>query len=377
MSNDKRKQAKKKQRERDIQQRKNSEQQQKFAEKRQALRQAKLDEYPTIRIGEKDADPEFIKAVEEAVKKIDFLDERELGEGYLSFLRCGKEYGFSYAFQLLNSLPVVIDPREGIATTRSKMAFVCLRYGECLFSKIPKEVLKRYLPYNDVDVYFQGSDIVLSFSSIRSQVGPHGTIYYNPVEPKIQFDGKEFKVGFSHHAIERICQRLNPDYLSYIKVADIYAYFRTCVYFEPIRLHNDQLGFVLYNMCFNPDTLQNEIYAKDIFGLENEVPGMGKLYYKVGYCAVVIEGEFAKAKTFLPPGYRSTPEYGLLLKSNLPRVIKDNWIEKATDESWTEIQNIQSHDTEIIKWFHQNGIPQVKQIKETVFIDKIPPKPSR
>jgi hypothetical protein len=233
------------------------------------------------------------------------------------------------------------------------------------------------MPFNDVTVCYEGRDIVLRFTSIRSQSGPNGRIYYNPAEPKIIFDGKEYKVGFSGHSIERICQRLNPRYIEYGSCGDIHAYFRTCVYFEPVLLHGDQLGFVIYNMCFNPGFVHHRIYAQEIFGLENEVPGMGKLYYKVGYCAVVIEGEFAKAKTFLPPGYRSTPEYGLLINSDLPKDKKEEWIAKATDESWSELSNFMRDDTEIIKWFHQNGIPQVKQIKETVFIDKIPVNPSR
>jgi|688.fasta_scaffold49780_2 hypothetical protein len=368
MSNDKRKQAKKKQRERDIQHRKHSEQQ-------RALRQAKLDEYPTVRLGEQDADPEFVNAVLEAAKKIDFLDVNTLGAGYQAFLKCGKEYGFRDAFTLLQGLP---DINYGITrvTGIPKLTVAILLYGGLLLQKVPEDIRRRHMPVNDVTVWYEGRDIVLRFTSIRSQSGQGGRVYYNPAEPKIVFDGKEYKVGFSRHSIERICQRLNPKYLEYGNCGDIHAYFRTCVYFEPVSLYRDQLGFAIYNMCYFPGFVHHRIYAQKIFGLENEVPGMGKLYYKVGYCTVAIEGEFAKATTFLPPGYRSTPEYGLLIDSDLPREKKDEWIAKATDESWSELNNFLQDDTEITKWFHQNGIPQVKQIKETVFIDKHPIVPS-
>jgi hypothetical protein len=368
MGNDKRKQAKKKQRERDIQHRKHSEQQ-------RALRQAKLDEYPKVIVKQRDADPEFIKAVLEAAKKIDFLDEDTLGAGYQAFLRCGKEFGFSYAFNSLRNLPGINHGNTRL-TGMPMLAVANLTYGGLLLQQVPEDIRRRYMPFNDVTVCYEGRDIVLRFTSIRSQSGPNGRIYYNPAEPKIIFDGKEYKVGFSGHSIERICQRLNPRYINYGDCGDIHAYFRTCVYFEPALLYPDQLGFAIYNMCFTPGFVHHKIYAQDIFGLDNEVPGMGRLYYKVGYCAVAIEGEFAKAKTFLPPGYRSTPEYGLLLDSALPKAKKEEWIAKATDESWSELNNLMQGDTEIIKWFHQNGVPQVKQIRETVFIDKIPLEPS-
>ena len=368
MGNDKRKQAKKKQRERDIQHRKHS-------EKQRALRQAKLDEYPTIRLGDQDADPEFIKAVVEAAKKIDFLDEDTLGAGYQAFLRCGKEFGFSYAFNSLRNLPGINHGNTRL-TGMPMLAVANLTYGGLLLQHVPENIRRRYMPFNDVTVCYEGRDIVLRFTSIRSQSGPNGRIYYNPAEPKIIFDGKEYKVGFSGHSIEQICERLNPHYLEYGHCGDIHAYFRTCVYFEPAILHSDQLSFVVFNMCYLPGTTQYKLFAQDIFGLEHQVPGAGKLYYKVGYCPVALERDFAKAITFLPPGFRKTPEYRLLSESYVPRTKKRELIDRATDDT-TEIEDMFSHDIEIIKWFHQNGIPQVKQIKETVFIDKIPFKPGR
>lgn len=338
---------------------------------RERLRQSKLAEYPNVIFEQLDADPEFIGAVEEAVTKIDFLDEHQIGPLHALFLKRGRANGFDEAFQFLRRL-VVIKDNAPLIIGESEIPYAILAFGGLLLQHVPEDIRRKYMPFSDVTVCFEGRDIVLRFTSIRSQSGPGGRVYYNPAEPKIVFEGKEYKVGFSRHSIERICQRLNPKYIEYGSCGDIHAYFRTCVYFEPVLLYRDQLALVIYNMCFNPGFIHHRIYAQDIFGLENEVPGMGMLYYKVGYCTVAIEGEFAKATTFLPPGYRSTPEYGLLIDSDLPKEKKTEWIAKATDEFWSELGMFMQDDTEIIKWFHRNGIPQVKQIKETVFINKLP-----
>jgi hypothetical protein len=80
----------------------------------------------------------------------------------------------------------------------------------------------------------------------------------------------------------------------------------------------------------------------------------------------VFEGGFAKAKTFIHPGFKSTPEYGLLKNSGLPKDIKERYLAKATDDTLTQSNIQMNSDNEIIKWFHDNGIPQVKQIREEV-----------
>jgi hypothetical protein len=84
------------------------------------------------------------------------------------------------------------------------------------------------------------------------------------------------------------------------------------------------------------------------------------------YCPVVFEDGFAKAKTFLYPGYTSTPEYGLLLRSKLSRAEREVLIESSTSLNADEV--VLNENPETIKWFHDNGIPQVVQMKQTVFL---------
>jgi hypothetical protein len=95
-----------------------------------------------------------------------------------------------------------------------------------------------------------------------------------------------------------------------------------------------------------------------------------KFYYRVGYCPYAHSGRKIVIKTLLPPGYKNTPEYGLVcqLKKNSDErqaLISRtrNWtIDSAigTDES--------GPDYGLLRWFHRNGIPQVVAIQGSVFL---------
>ena len=111
---------------------------------------------------------------------------------------------------------------------------------------------------------------------------------------------------------------------------------------------------------------QYRTYVQKILGEENLDPSAGKAYFRVGYCPVVFEGDFAKAKTFLYPGYTTTPEYGLVLQTALGRSEKEMLLKQATTHDSTEI--LLNDHPEAIKWFHDHGIPQVVQMKRDVMI---------
>jgi hypothetical protein len=351
MSSEKKKQQKKKQRERRVKDKK-------IHEQSRAIRQAKLDEYPIIRTGRRDADPEFIKAVEDAAKSIDFLDDKVVGLPHKEFYRLGKRHGFPAVFA---------DLQHETENEPNLLPLLLLTLGSQILDRVPSDVRRKHMPCNDVMVAFEGRDIVLHFSSIRWQSGSGGRIFYSPLKPKILFEKAEYIVGFSKHAIERICKRIKPNYIDYGACGDIHVFLRSCVYFEPVVLYGDQPAFVLYNRCDHPSFADYQTYTVEVLGLENLVDGVGPPYYKIGYCPVVFEAGFAKAKTFLPPGFTSTPEYGLLLKSGLQREVKDRFISKVTDESWTHSGVLLNNDHEVIKWFHSNGMPQVIQMKTEVF----------
>lgn len=359
MSNDKKKQQKKKQRERDIKRRKIDNQQ-------YASRQAKLAAYPKIRIGKRDADPEFIDAVIAAAKTIDFLDEKLFGSAQQAFYRMGKAYGFKRALDTLRDIPS-INYGGRILGGNAKLAIAYLTLGVCILDRVPLDIRRKYMPYNGMFVDFESTDIMLNFTQIESAKTDGGKVYYSPLKPKISWNGKELFVGFTRHSIDQICKRINPRYTDYGASGDVHAFFRSCIYFETTTLLNNKPALVLYNMCFLPGFAHYGFYAEKVFGLDNLVEGEGRLFYKLGYCPIEEQDGFAKAITFLPPGYCRTPEYAKIKNARIPQEIKNRLVAKATDESWVESDKLMLYDTEVVEWLHNNGMPQVFQMKQKIY----------
>ncbi len=228
----KKRQAKQKKREREVRQRK-------LAEQRDTMLRAKRELYPEIVIGRRDADPEFVELVTVASKQIDFLDTKKLGSAQQAFYKYGREFGFAEAFRVLEHVPS-LNTGEFKAEGYQKIVLASVALGGFILEKIPIETRKRFMPINDCAVQFQGRDIVLNFSSMKSQSGLGGRVFFNRLKPQIRFDGVDYTVGFSNHAIERICNRIYPRFYEYATAGDVHAFFNSCIYYEPVMLYGDQ-----------------------------------------------------------------------------------------------------------------------------------------
>jgi hypothetical protein len=87
----------------------------------------------------------------------------------------------------------------------------------------------------------------------------------------------------------------------------------------------------------------------------------------VGYCPVAFEGRFAKATTLLFPGFSKTPEAVALRRSKL--LGDDKRRRTRLAEGSDQIRLVQSEDFSAIKWFHDNGVPQVIQTQRPFYTD--------
>lgn len=328
------------------------------------IRRQKLDEYPVFVLGRQDADPKFIAAIQKAVRQFDFLDTKKLGLGLQSFFKLGKEAGFAEAFRAFEQVPSINYCGEQL-TGYAKFAAVLTYLGFQILHLVPMELRQKYMPFNDVAIEPFQREIRLNFSSMDSTSGAGGRIFFGRHRPKISFEGNDYTVAFSRHAIERICQRLNPQYMEYGPAGDIHAIFSTCVYFEPIVLYGGQPAFALFDFCGIKGSRSYQTNTVGVFGEENIRPFGGELYYRIGYCPVVFENSFAKAKTFVPPGFRGTPEYGLALNSEMRPIEKRKFLERISVDSGDENEGCLNH--EATKWFHDNGLPQVFQWSHEVF----------
>lgn len=332
-------------------------------DKKQAQQAEKRLQYPKVVFDDANGDPEFVEAVRTALGTIDFGDSQLFSEQERDFFRVIRKYGGSKAIgmtdEMIRSSPLTAEQQ---ASVRLRL---WLGYGTRLLERIPEDTRRRFMPFNDVFVEFRDRAIVLKFSSLLTAKGVGGTSYFSRRRPTVEFDGQKYIIAFSRHAIERICERVNPRYIEYAAAGDVYSLFADCVYVEPILLHGGQPAFVLYATCGIPPFTSYRVYVENVLGETNVDPAKGKCYYRVGYCPVAIEGEFAKAKTLLFPGYTGTPEYGLIMRSGLTREEKDRLIEMTRMLDANQV--LLEENYEAIKWFHNNGVPQVVQMTRQVF----------
>jgi hypothetical protein len=127
-----------------------------------------------------------------------------------------------------------------------------------------------------------------------------------------------------------------------------------------------QLALTFYDICHLQEFWE-WMYVTEVLGRENLDPNLGLAYHRVGYCPAFLDEArgFIMLGTLLCPGYRKTPEYGLLQASVLPVDEKTRLERLAVDHSRDNL--LSSQDFSAIKWFHENEIPQVIQTHEPVY----------
>ncbi len=238
--------------------------------------------------------------------------------------------------------------------------------GDQVFRAIPEADLRRYLPVNDVEFKPCGKTLKVTFRSLLKSRTVWGTTFYSRHRPVAKFGNRSYVIGFSKHAIEQTCDRINPHWMTYAGLGDVFAYFDKCVHFEPCYLNDGSPAFTFWDEIGDERFWQFK-YVREVLGEENYSPPAGKPYFRVGYCSVVFEGEFAKATTLLFPGYSKTPEALALRRSRLPEGEKRRLSKLA--EGSNRMSLVQYGDLSALKWFHDNGVPQVIQSHRPHFMD--------
>jgi hypothetical protein len=84
----------------------------------------------------------------------------------------------------------------------------------------------------------------------------------------------------------------------------------------------------------------------------------------MGYCPVDFRVGRAVAMTFLPPGYGGTPEDRLVRTAPIDRDLRRQLLDAANNNTFERV--LEGND-EVIKWYHDNGVPQVKEMPPGMF----------
>ena len=195
----------------------------------------------------------------------------------------------------------------------------------------------------------------------------NGTIYSSPNSPTVRVDGQDCRVGFFRHAIERACERMSfKPRIDYGDFRLCYRYFRHCMFYEPVELHRGGNAIRLYAPLYAPEHggATTATYMEDVANFEADWAANGKYHYVLGYCPVERVDDYAVAKTFLLPGYRSTPEYGLIGRARIQPNKRNQYRETA--DTLTAGTLLEYKGLQLLRFFHDNGAPQVVRLQQPV-----------
>ena len=121
----------------------------------------------------------------------------------------------------------------------------------------------------------------------------------------------------------------------------------------PKNLINEK-ALSLFSECNEKDFTWR--YVEELIG--NKYNRKKKYLFRLGYSPVYIHEDYVVAKTILYPGMKDTPEYCKFKNSNL-NSDKKKILRKLFDKlSYKELTK--SNDFTLVKWFHDQGIDQVK-----------------
>jgi len=307
---------------------------------------------------EEDADPGFIKLIKDTINSSSLF---ELEKPEREMLKKIKRIGSLEYVASLTSESNQIDILDAIRFTSL--------IGDFIFKKIPKDLVTAYLPYNDARFVFSldGQQIIVQFRGLNHIRVDRQTFYCSKYKTKINIKGKDYIVAFSKHAIDRTCERIAiEDYHNYAGLDDMYSYFELCNYFEFVELSDGSPAFTCWDRCGDSGSFWHHSYAENITNGESRKHPNETVYWRVGYCPIVLVEEYALAKTLLFPGYGKTPEYQILKESNLSRYEKARIMSQAKNQTMLEIMH--SNDFECAKWLHENTVPQIMYSEKSLYL---------
>lgn len=305
------------------------------------------------------ADFEFIDAVYSAAQKVNFNNRFHFDK--LDRLLWGKMAtdGFQCIEQVLKK-----RNQAFAATIQNSGDFMksimMTKLAEAVYSQIPANVKGRFMPHHHFIIEPRGKVLQLHCHGLMTKPTSRGNIHFSLQTPFLESDAEKRALGFTTHALERICERIAPKWkIEFVQLMDFICFVVDVPPFETAHLHGVQPAIVLFAVCGNPHTIVHGIYVNEILGRQNLDVHGNDPEYRLGYCPIEFDGPFAVAKTFLLAGYKGTPEYDLLRGSRLGSSEKTRLLSLAKN-------HVRDHDQAeewipLVKWFHENGIPQVRQ----------------
>lgn len=331
---------------------------------------ARRAEFPEIVISDAHADPAFAAVVREAVAKFDFRSLPPFDQDIYRQMRRDGIGRTMYELQLAMAEVRATQPDHPAGQLAD---FVWrIRTGEFILQGMSEADRLRFFPVHDFRVLFRHKQVVIQCVSLVQVKTSRGRAYHSRFRPTVEFSGKNYVVCFSPSVIGKLHRRMKDGRMTYAALGDIYAFFEQCRHFEPCRIRGDgerrdeRVEAVSFFDNCRSERYWNHRYVKEVLGATFD-PAEGTPYHRVGYCPVALDGEFAVATSFLPPGFCKTPEYEAIMRANLPWAEKERLRTLATDEM-ALVRLAEDCDFSAVRLFHEGGVPQVVQTHEEWFV---------
>lgn len=321
--------------------------------------------FPRIIVDPAGGDPEFVAEVHRILSKYSFEDSACCGEDHRNYFELIASGGLTkFRKHLFDGLlSAASDRNEASAVMEKCMVDLHCHLGDWLFKSLPDRFTVAPLPTYFFRTVMGERNIQVRFDLLRSVGEPTNPLYVLPGNATVEMQGVKWHVGLYHHALERLCQRLNGDgdarftrnmHLHCVLTQSMLAY-------TPVALA-DGSEALRVDFSLPLTTVYYEYYAcfaRRVLGLPDDHRFKEKddLLTVLGYLPLLIQGKYARAKTFLLPGFAKTPEHALVDRTRLTpaeRVL----LQRMTDEN-RRTDDIDGETVRAIKWYHDNGVPQV------------------
>lgn len=336
--------------------------------KRQKEHAAALDrraEFPEFVFDDRHADPAFAAVVRAAVEKFDFADLPSVEQRAYKVMR---REGAAVAMNTLRAAMEAVraDHPENAYAQLGDIAWT-LTTGELVFKNIPEADRQRLLPQNDFRILLHRDRIVVQCSSLVRARTSKGWALHSRFRPSVEFGGRQYVVAFTREVLVKLQKRFLGDKMNYAALGDVYGFLELCRHFEPCKVwgdgdrQNERVNAITFFEDVSDERYWHHRYVEALLGAGYD-PANGKPYYRVGYCPVALDGEYAVAKTFLPPGFMKTPEYEALCRAHLPPAEKQRLKDMAKDEM-TLLRLVEVGDFSAVRCYHAS-VPQVVQTHE-------------
>lgn len=331
---------------------------QRKAKKREQRKQAQKHElhYPSINLLNSDAPYNYVEALRRGLETFKFGDKVLFPKKLRRILQLQRSLGLVGALQEVCSVPLTAwsdeDPFLSLL-----LRDITNSIGQSIIRQVP--LVSEFSPTTVFEVVPDLPDArswSVKLSSLSYTKTSKGKIYHPNTDCNVLVRGVEKKIAYTSHAIDRISERSIPAYRSYGAMTDAHALFQRCTYFESVTIKNKDRTDSLGLSIFFPVAVHQVEMLRALFGKD---PVVGKHYYwRVGYLPLAITDDYWVAKTLLLPGFRGTPEWIAVCRSNIPKDERQDILKKAQDV------NI---PVSIVQRFHSLGVPQVIETDKALF----------